>query len=620
VTEAAVVAFDRFRCLTAGAFEFESSARMGQVAVLDTKLKRRGTLALLAGAIALSMAGGVEAGVISAQTRQFELVVHDYYERYLASHPEEATRLGDHRFDRRSGDPSAAGIAADRALYRKTLRALQAIPAANLPPDHAVDREILEVELRSNLFDIEVLKTYRWQTTDYSPTQGVYAVLVRDFAPMRQRLAAAKARLQAIPAILKAARQNLTNPPRVFTETAIAQNKGAISFVKDDLDDFLKGEPSMRPVLATARRRAVAALRDYGTWLEQDLLPRSNGNFRYGREYFDQRLRFALDSELSAAEILSRAEAELDVTQKSLEETALPLYRKYFPDRPTEGVDRRVIVRAVFDRIAERHPDNDTVVAEARRDLEEATGFVRLHRLVSIPDAPVRVIVMPEFQRGSATAFCDSAGPLEKNGVTFYAISPTPADWSAERTSSQFREDNSAMLKDITVHEAMPGHYLQGAVANAGHYPTLVRSMTSSTTFVEGWAVYAEQFMAEAGFGGDETRMEQLKVRLRVDINAIIDQKIHAQDMSEADAMRLMQDVGYQEEGEAASKWRRAEMSAGQLSTYFVGVQEINALARDMQSKTGGDARLVHDAMLAHGSIAAKYVRRLSGLPAAVAD
>jgi uncharacterized protein (DUF885 family) len=573
----------------------------------------------LCGALALLACAAAQAAPDPAATRQFEHVVHDFYERYLATHPEEATQLGDHRFDRRSGDSSAAGIAADRKLYHRTLDRIEAIPAASLPPDHAVDREILENDLHARLYDIEVLKTATWEVTDYSATQGVYVLLARDFAPMKQRLAAADLRLQAIPKELAAARQNLQRPPRVFTETAIAQNKGAISFVQDDLDDFIKQEPSMKAVLAPARARAVAALQDYGTWLETVLLPRSDGEFRFGREHFDQRLKFALDSDLSADEILARAEADLERTQKTMEATALPLYRRWFPGKPVDGVDGHVIVRAVLDRIADTHPTNDTVVAEARDDLDKATAFVREHQLVTVPDKPIRVIVMPEFQRGAATAFCDWAGPLEKNGVTFYAISPTPADWSPARVESQYREDNSAELRDITAHEAMPGHYLQGAHAGAVHFPTLVRAMTGSGTFIEGWAVYAEQFMAEAGYGGDETRMEQLKIRLRVAINAILDQKIHAGHMTEDEARHLMMDTGYQEEGEAAGKWRRAQMSAGQLSTYFVGVQEQIALAHDLQASTGADMRTVRDRMLSHGSIATKYVRQLEGLPEAAA-
>jgi uncharacterized protein (DUF885 family) len=567
----------------------------------------------LSGALAL-LAAPAHAAPDPAATHRFEQVVHDFYERYLATHPEEATQLGDHRFDRRSSDSSAAGVAADRKLYRKTLDILQAMPASSLPPDHAVDREILVNDLKARLFDIEVMKTYTWQVTDYSGTEGVYVLLARDFAPMKDRLAAAKQRLEAIPRLVAAARQNLQRPPRVFTETAIAQNKGAISFVQDDLDDFIKQAPGMKAALAPARARAAAALKDYGVWLEKVLLPRSDGDFRFGKAHFEQRLKFSLDSDLGADEILARAEADLKATQAQMEQVALPLYKQWFPGKPTDGVDGHVIVRAVLDKIADTHPNNDTIVGEARDDLDKATAFVREHKLVSLPTKPIKVIVMPEFQRGQSTAFCDWAGPLEKNGETFYAISPTPADWTPQRVESQYREDNSAELRDITAHEAMPGHYLQGAHASQVKMPTLVRAMTGSGTFIEGWAVYAEQFMAEAGWGGDETRMEQLKIRLRVAINAILDQKIHAGRMTEDEARHLMMDTGYQEEGEAAGKWRRAEMSAGQLSTYFVGVQEQLALAHDLKAKMGADDLAVHDRMLSHGSIATKYVRQLEGL------
>ena len=572
--------------------------------------------AALSGALCLlaAMPARAQADDTKTAVHRFEQVVHDFYERYLATHPEEATQLGEHRFDTRSSDLSAASLAADRALYRKTLQAIEAIPAASLPPEHAVDREILDNDLRDRLYNLDTIRPATWNVTDYSPTTGVYALLERDFAPLKQRLAAANERLKAVPRQLAAAKANLQHPPRVFTETAIAQNKGAIAFVQDDLDDFIKQAPGMKAVLAPARARAIAALKDYGHWLETDLLPRSDGDFRYGKERFEQRLKFTLDTDLDAAEILARAEADLKTTQAQMEAVARPLYQRWSPGKPVDGVDGRVIVRAVLDRIAETHPTNDTVVAEARDDLAQATEFVREHHLVTVPDQPIRVIVMPEFQRGSATAFCDWAGPLDKKGITFYAISPTPADWSPQRVESQYREDNSANLRDITAHEAMPGHYLQGAHAGAVQRPTLVRAVVESGTFVEGWAVYAEQFMAEAGWGGEETHLQQLKIRLRVAINAILDQKIHAAGMTEDEAKHLMMDTGYQEEGEAAGKWRRAEMSAGQLSTYFVGVQEQNALAADLKAKTGADWLTVRDRMLSHGSIATKYVRQLEGL------
>jgi uncharacterized protein (DUF885 family) len=561
--------------------------------------------------------GTLTAGAVCAapsEDARYEALANGFIERLLTTHPETASALGDHRFDSRTSDYSLRGVAADRGLYHRTLDQLAAIPAKDLSADNAVDSAILQNELRGRLFDIEVMNVPAREPLYYNPSQGLYILLARDYAPLKQRLAAVNARLQALPAVLAAARHNLKNPPRVFTETAMQQNKGAISLVREELDGYLKDEPGMRAKLAPARKRAIAALESYGDWLQHDLLPRSNGDFRIGKENFRQKLRYALDSDLTPEQILGSAEAELNATQQTMLETALPLYRNYFPGKPTEGVDGRVVVRAVLDKLAEARSDNANIVDKAKQKLGEATAFVRAHNLLTLPDDPIRVIVMPEFARGVAVAYCDPAGPLEKNGATFYAISPTPADWSAQRAASFFREYNDAMLNDLTVHEAMPGHYVQLSIANKVRKSTHVRDLFTSGTFVEGWATYSEQVMADAGFGGPETKMEQLKMRLRLIINAILDQKIHAGDMSEQQAMALMMDRGYQEDGEAAGKWRRALLTSTQLSTYFVGNLELNALSRDLKAKTGGDAKSVHDSMLAHGSIATKYIRRLAGL------
>jgi uncharacterized protein (DUF885 family) len=223
---------------------------------------------------------------------------------------------------------------------------------------------------------------------------------------------------------------------------------------------------------------------------------------------------------------------------------------------------------------------------------------------------------MPEFQRGVAVAYCDAAGPLEKNGQTFFSISPTPKDWTKERVTSFFREYNDDMLQDLTIHEGMPGHYLQLAHANEFKAPTMVRSIFSSGTFIEGWATYAEQLMAEQGYGGPEVRMQELKMRLRLILNAILDQKIHTQGMTEKEAMDLMKNEGYQEEGEAAGKWRRACLSSTQLSTYYVGNIGINDLRIAYEKKFGPPTELktMHDRILSFGSPAPRYVKEALGL------
>ena len=253
---------------------------------------------------------------------------------------------------------------------------------------------------------------------------------------------------------------------------------------------------------------------------------------------------------------------------------------------------------------------------DVREALAETTRFVGENSLVSLPAEPVEIIVMPEFQRGISVAYCDSPGPLEENGETFYAIAPTPEDWSAERTESLYREYNDYMLRDLTVHEAMPGNYLQLAHSNKFVAPTLTRHVFYSGPFVEGWAVYAEQLMTEHGYGGPQVRMQQLKMYARAVINAILDQKIHAGSMTEQEAMDLMMTDGFQEDGEAAGKWRRARLTSTQLSSYFVGNEEVREIRRAWETKNGpiADWKAFHDAVISHGSPPAKFVRAALGL------
>ncbi|MBV9619317.1 MAG: DUF885 domain-containing protein, partial [Verrucomicrobia bacterium] len=402
-------------------------------------------------------------------------------------------------------------------------------------------------------------------------------------------------------------------------ETAIDQVQGAIGLVRNGLDPLLNQGPQFKSEIAPIQEKTAKALEDYKKWLQNDLLKRADGDFRIGADKFRKKLRFALASDLSMEEVLKRALAELAQKQTEIYQTALPLYKKYFPkaDPAAAGLgDKSKITAAVLNKLAEQHQDDNTVVGYAQKVVNEATDFVRQHNLVALPSVPLDVVAMPEFKRGVAIAYCDSSGPLEKNGKTFFAISPTPKDWSKEKKESFFRENNNYFMRDLTVHEAMPGHYLQLAHSNEFKAPTLVRAIFESGTFVEGWAVYTEQVMAEQGYGGPEVKMQQLKMRLRAIANAILDQSIHAGNMTEQQAMDLMTKETFQEQGEATLKWKRARLTSAQLSTYFVGVSEHLDLRDAAKKKLGKDFDLkkYNDQVISYGSPPVKYVRELMGL------
>jgi uncharacterized protein (DUF885 family) len=423
--------------------------------------------------------------------------------------------------------------------------------------------------------------------------------------------------MEGIPRGIEQAKANLKNPPSIHTETAIEQVQGAVSFIREGLDPVLDRVPEMKKEIAPLQEKTAVALEEYKKWLQEDLLPRSKGDFRLGTEKFRKKLRFSLASDLSMEEILKRARADLAATQTAIYETALPLHKQYFPDADAATLqDKKKVTTAVLDKLAEERPNDDTIVDEAKKIVVEATNFTKGKDLVTVPDKPLDVIVMPEFRRGQGIAYCDSPGPLEEHGETFYAIEPTPASWTQERRDSFYREYNNYMLRDLTVHEATPGHYLQLMHANQFRGPTLVRAIFRSGTFIEGWAVYSERFMADAGYGGAEVKMQQLKMRLRVICNTLLDQGIHTANMSEKEALDLMMQEGFQQEGEAVAKWKRARLQSTQLSTYFVGAAEHDDLRARAEKKHGEkfDLKQYHDQVLSFGSPSAKYVRELMDL------
>src|SRR5437762_3859319 len=512
------------------------------------------------------------------QDEQFEQIAHDYIEGYLAANPEDATELGDHRFDDKLTDYSAEAQARQLARAKEARQKLEALTdLSQLTGANKVDLRLLKDKIDYQIFSLEELKEWQWDPLVYNQSlaNSLYLLVARDFAPAEQRIPNLRKRMEEIPAVIAQAKTNLQHSPRIYTETAIEQAQGAISLVREGLAPLLNQSPQLAKDLEPLQGQTAQALEDYKKWLQTDLLPRSNGDFRLGAGKFRKKLRFALASDLSMEEIMIRAQADLAQTQKAIYETALPLYKKYFPNaaKATLG-DKKKVTIAVLDKLAEQHPDDNTIVGYAQKIVREATDFTKQHDVVTVPEKPLDVIVMPEFKRGQGIAYCDSPGPLEQNGKTFFAVEPTPKDWGAQRKESFFREYNNYMCRDLTVHEAMPGHYLQLAHANEFRAPTLVRAVFRSGTFIEGWAVYCEQMMADLGYGGPEVKMQQLKMRLRVICNAIIDQGIHAKNMSEKEAMDLMMEEGFQQEGEAVAKWKRARLSSAQLSTYFVGVAE----------------------------------------------
>ena len=359
------------------------------------------------------------------QDDAFQKIARDYIEQYLQSNPEDATELGDHRFDSQLTDYSPDARAKDLATQKESRDKLNAIDGSQLTGPNNIDFRILKENIDYQIFRAEELKEADWNPLVYmqSLANSLYLLVARDFAPAEKRIPNLRQRMEGIPHVITQAKANLQHPPRVHTETAIEQTQGAINLVREGLSPVLDRAPQMKKELTPLQEKTAAALEDYKKWLQNDLLPRSDGDFRLGADKFRKKLRFALASDLSMEEIMKRAQADLQQTQTAIYETGLPLYKKYFPNADDKTLaDKHAVTAAVLDKLAEQHPDDATVVSYAQKILGEATDFVKQHNLVTIPSVPLDVIAMPEFKRGAAIAYCDSPGPLDKNGKTFFAL------------------------------------------------------------------------------------------------------------------------------------------------------------------------------------------------------
>ncbi|MGE0662699.1 MAG: DUF885 domain-containing protein [Hyphomonadaceae bacterium] len=558
----------------------------------------------------------------SRADRAFEALGRRWLDRSMRLSPVSATTTGDHRFDRNVDDVSTAGRNTALRFTRDTLRQLEAIDQAQLSRANQVDYAILGNALRAQVWQTETWQTWAWNPLGYQALAGgaLYGLMAREFAPLPQRLDSAIARMEKLPRLLAQTRHELvpSRVPAPHAATYAAQNPGLKSIVSGMI------EPHKAALSASKQRRMEraitalnAAIDEHQAWITGTLVPAAQADFRAGAEVFDTQLGFTLQSDLSRAEIRRRADAAVtSVREEMYRVSKLALAGRAdappTPDAPTPE-QQQAAIRAALDLAAADRPARDGLVEYSRAATEEARSFVQQHDLITLPEGPVRIILMPEFQRGVAVAYCDSPGPLERHLDTFYAVSPIPDDWSDEQAVSFLREYNNRATLDIAVHEAMPGHYVQ--IFHSNRYPSTLRAVLGSGSFVEGWAVYAEEMMIESGFRANDPlyRLSQLKVQLRTITNSIIDQAIHVDGMSEQEMMTFLTQTAFQEEREAAGKWRRAQLSVTQLSTYFVGFQEhleTRAAAR-LRQGAAFNLKAYHDGVLAFGSPPGRFARQL---------
>lgn len=558
----------------------------------------------------------------AAVEAKFAEISKRWLDGWLKRNPVTATQQGDHRYDAELDDLSKASREEYVTFSKGILAELDGIDAGKLSRENQIDAAILRNQLQGDLWNMETMQSWAWDPQWYSGLAGgaIYNLMARDYAPMPQRLNAAAARMEKIPTLLAQMRENIdpARVPAAHADTVAKQNKGVLSLIKEFIEPNagqLQGEERKR--LDAAIASLTKAVEEHQTWLDKTLVPNAKGDFRIGAQRYDEKLKFALMSSLSRAEIKQRAEAEITSVRATMYTIAQQVLKDKpnapeLPDAPSEEQQQKAIEAALELAYAEK-PARDKVVDTAKQTLEQATVFTRAKDLVTVPDDPVEIILMPEFQRGFSVAYCDSPGPLDKGQKTYYAISPIPDDWDAKQTDSFLREYNTRMIHLLSIHEAMPGHYLEGA--HSARHPSVLRGVLRSGMFAEGWAVYTETVMMENGYLDNDPlfHLMRYKFYLRAVANAILDQGVHVDNWTREQAMDLMTRRTFQQEREAAGKWIRAQLSSAQLPTYFVGVQEHFDLRKAVMAKRGKDFQLkaYHDQVLSYGAPPVRFVRSM---------
>jgi hypothetical protein len=568
----------------------------------------------------LGLAAGVPAAA-EAEDEDAKLtkLFRAYLDEEFRQRPLEATRLGDHRFDDRLDDVSPKARAEWTERARRMLRDLpRQIDREKLSKSGRIDFDIWKHHLTRTVWLAEYTHPFEEDPRTYNDyiSDSTYLLLTQSSLPKATNVKNAAARMAHIPRVVKAAKETLRNPPPVFVETAIRQNRGAISFYEGGIFE-VAGETPQLSELQEAAKPVVATLKEYQKFLEDDLLPRAKGDWRLGRKKFDRKLELELEAGYTAEEVLRDAEAEAERVERDTYVLARQLWSRFFPKEPLPPDDadgRRATTRRVLARLSEDHDRPEDLVRNARKIVEQLKAFITEKDILRLPNPDhCRVIEMPEFQRGNYIAYLNPAPPLDPMAASVYAISPPPKDWDERRVNTFLEEYNRHMLHLLSIHEAYPGHYVQLEYSN--RCPSLIRRVLYSGVFAEGWAVYTEQMLLDQGYGSGDIalRLNQLKFYLRAVVNAILDHQMHCSGMTDDEAMKLLVDRAFQSEGEARLKVIRAKQSSCQLSTYFVGRMAFYRLRQQIEREQGEkfDLGRYHEAVLDHGTLPVRYLPEL---------
>ncbi len=548
----------------------------------------------------------------------FQSLVDDYLNKYWQLHPNSALYAGLYEYDNQLSIPDANSRAHQNQLSQSMLQQLMEVDATALNDSNKTDRLILINRLQYGQWNEEVLQSWKWDPSNYNVAGAFGLILNTDYKPLPQRLDTFYQRMENVPAYYQAAQANITQPTQPHLELAIQQNRGALNLFEERFLKIAQDNVPQETLELYWQRvdSTVAAIKNHIDYLEKlnAKLQEENGfrSFRLGAALFSEKFHRQIATDFSANQVYELALDKKQALHNEMAEITTSLWPKYFPEMPMPG-DRLEAIDQMIGEVAKTHGKKEDFVDEVRQQIADLETFVREHDLLDLdPSKPLVVREMPEYERGFAVASVDAPGPFAAEANTYFNVSPLD-DYDDASAESFLREYNNRTMQILNIHEAIPGHYAQ--LVHSNKSKSLVKSLFGNGAMVEGWAVYAEHMMMEAGYGNNEPELRLMydKWLIRSVINAIIDHDIHCNNMSEDQALAMLRHEGFQEEAEATGKWRRATLSQVQLSSYFTGYSEILAFRNELKEALGDKFNLkdFHHQFLSYGSAPVPIIKQL---------
>jgi len=537
-----------------------------------------------------------------------------FVEELWKVYPEWASSQGYHNYDSALVVPDEAARYRELDFSKANRDSLAQYDVSKLSSNNQTDYYMMDNQLRAVDWSIRAMKAFEWNPSMYNVAGGMSEMLSGTYDKLESRLTNIYIRMANVPAYYEAAKGNIKKPTKEHTELAIAQNIGSLSVFEKELLDSIKKSSlsdSMKTKMIIRSKESAVAMRDYVSWLEklQNPSPRS---FRLGRDMYGYKFDHDLQSAYSCDDIFARALKRKEELHGEMAKISRQLWPKYFKDEALPGEDLEIIKRMIG-KLSEKHVHRDSFQVNIEKQMPALVEFIQKKNLIYIdPSKPLVVRKEPAYMAGVAGASISAPGPYDKNGNTYYNVGSLAA-YTKENAESYLREYNYYILQILNIHEAIPGHYTQLVYSNQS--PSIIKALLGSSSMVEGWAVYGERMMMENGYGNDEPEMWLMyyKWHLRSVCNTILDYSVHCKNMSKDDAMDLLTREAFQQEAEAAGKWRRVSLTQVQLCCYFTGYTEIYDLREELKKKMekSFDLKMFHEKFLSFGSAPVKHIRNL---------